>query len=146
MRSAGASLFGSAGRALPSFAARSTLPSVAALGEHDDPRRLRAEEDARVGRVARDLDDLEASVVEHLAELVQRVQADGVVDLLGAAVLEHDGALHAEAAREEVDVHLIHADAPVALEPDQARLARGDVVPIGEVEQEHPALAEGAAD
>src|ERR1700679_3943529 len=135
MRSGDEALCARSGSALASASESAAIS--AALGEHDDAGRLRAEEHARVVRVTGDLDHLEARVVQHLAQLVEAVDADRVVALAGAAVLEHHGALDAQAAGEEVDVHLIHADAPVSLEPDQARLARADVVPVDDVEQEH---------
>src|SRR6185437_3066553 len=128
MRSGGEALWAREGRALE--IASEIAAISAALGEHDDTRRLRPEEHARVRRVAGDLDDLEAGVVEHPPELVEAVEADRVVALARAPVLEHHGPLDPEAAREEVDEHLVHAHAPVALEPHQARLPRADVVAV----------------
>ena len=82
-----------------------------------------AEEDAGVRGVAARLGDAEADVVQELPELVQRVDADRVGALLRAAVVDHERALHPHAAGDEVDAHVVHADATVALEPDLARRA-----------------------
>ena len=68
--------------------------------------------------MAAHLGDAEADLVQQLAELVQRVEADRVDALASAAVVEDHRALHAQAARDEVDAHVVHADARVALEPD----------------------------
>src|SRR5580704_13214898 len=127
MRSTGDALCWIQGSA---FSRTAAISISAPLGEHDDTGRLRPEEHAGVRGVPRHLEHLEAGLVQHLAELVEPVEADRVVALARAAVLEHHRALDPEAGGEEVDVHLVHAHAAVALEPDEARLPRADIVAV----------------
>src|SRR5687767_13780642 len=61
---------------------------AALLREDDELARRGADERVGRARVARHLEDAEARLVEHLPELVQRVQARGVLELALAAVVE----------------------------------------------------------
>src|SRR5580704_2347513 len=108
------------------------------LGEDDGPRRLVAEEHARGVRPAAHLAHLEPVLVEDLPELVQTVRPERVLDLARTAVVEHHRALDPHPARDEVDDHLVHADAPVALEPGQRGRLADEKIAIDDVEKKEP--------
>src|SRR6476646_1689973 len=112
------------------------------FGEHDEPWRVCPHEHTGCRWMSAYLGDLEPDVVQHPTELVQRIEANGVVELPGAAVVEHHHALYSEAAVDEINPHFVHAHAPLAFEPHQAGLPLGHEVAVGHVEQEHPALAQ----
>src|SRR5258707_502213 len=116
------------------------------FGKDDEPRRVRAHEYARRRRVTTHFRDLEAHVVQHPPELVQRIEPNGVVELACAPILEDHHPLYPEAARDEVNSHFVHADAPVALEPNEARLPLRHEIAGGHVEQKHSPRAERAVD
>ena len=80
-----------------------------------------------------DLKDPEASIVKHLAQLVKCIKAYGVIAFASPPVVKHYRSLDPEPASEKVEDHLVHTNATIALEPDRARLARSDVVAIGDI-------------
>src|SRR5580658_3439265 len=121
-------------------------PASPLLRQDDRPRRFVAEEHPRCGRPAAHLTHLEAVLVEDLAELVQAVGPERVLDLPRAPVVEHHRALDAHPARDEVDDHLVHAHAPVTLEPGKRRRLADEKIAVDDVEQEEPPRLERATD